>query len=600
MAPQFLFVNKDADSASLTRSNSSEQSSINSHVQRGRRHKRSGGSKGRSGIQGRRTAKSSKTADTSDELQPGSGSAKYTSSPSPSKPKDEAPESGVTAPKPLPARPSPKSKTPRLTASSKARPRVKFNRRSRSLSPGSVKASKIREKAILLLNPNSPLNSPRDISQMTSDSIDPFGLSVVKMDPHIAELCRYFCDKFHPSVWHAESWTLGGRYTYQSSSTAIIRRAMQNEVEMNAILACMAARIENVDMIPGQGTDKFMGNALMAVRRRFSSLSSASKHQLLLIIFHLYAGEAYRQNWQAARIHMRAAKTLFDSWGGLSHVPDQSIRESFIIGDGNVSACVMEPCELPCEYDPGGYFTVTPPEMLLVAPRDLSTIAPALQDILTDGYLPDALAESILETVECAWVLRHARTGSSPEATKYAARWLLWRNSAVRYRLLATRYSDAVHEAIRTALFVWILTAMVVPLGVMRIAGLNAPRLLRTLKAADWPTHQWRGLLEVNMWILALGAMSAVIDSEEERWYLDQLFEVGMPENIRRYREFNPDVETVDVLKRFHERFFYYEPIQRLRLQRLAQLIGGAIDFSSNTVSLGTPSDRTSKSRSPP
>ena len=420
------------------------------------------------------------------------------------------------------------------------------------------------------------------------------------MDPHIAELCRYFCDKFHPSVWHAESWTLKGQYTYQSSSTAIIRRAMQNEVEMNAILACMAARIENVDMIPGQQTDRFMGNALMAVRRRFSSLSSASKHQLLLIIFHLYAGEAYRQNWEAARIHMRAAKSLFDSWGGLAQVPDQSIRESFIIGDGNVSACVMEPCELPCEYDPGGYFTVTPPEMLLVAPRDLSTIAPALQDVLTDGYLPDGLVESILETVECAWVLLHARTGSSPEATKYAARWLLWRNSAVRYRLLATQYSDAVHEAIRTALFIWILTAMVVPLGVMRIAGLNAPRLLRTLEAADWPTQQWRGLLEVKMWILALGAMSAVVDSDEEKWYLDQLFEVGMPENIRRYREFNPDVETADVLKRFHERFFYYEPIQRPRLQRLAQLIGGAIDFSSNSGSLGTPSDRTSKSRSPP
>ena len=37
----FLFVNKDSSSNSLTRSTAKEQSSINSHVQRGRRHRRS-------------------------------------------------------------------------------------------------------------------------------------------------------------------------------------------------------------------------------------------------------------------------------------------------------------------------------------------------------------------------------------------------------------------------------------------------------------------------------------------------------------------------------------------------------------------------------
>lgn len=600
MAPQFLFVNKDAGSASLTRSNAVEQTAINSYVQRGRRHKRSAHNKGRAGTQGRRSTKPDKKGDADDELDLVSGSTTATSAAS-SLPDDESSQSGVKIPKSLSSRSGPKSKAARITASSKARPKVQFTQRSdRGQSPSNVKSRKNMDKTILLLNPSSALNSPRDISQVTSTSIDPFGHSVVKMDPHVAELCRYFCDKFHPSVWHAESWTLKGQYTHQSTSSAIIQRAMQNEVEMNAILACMAARIENVDLIPGQQTDRFMGNALVAVRKRFSSLSSASKHQLLLIIFHLYAGEAYRQNWQAARIHMRAAKDLFNSWGGLAHVPDQSIRESFIIGDGNVSACLMEPCELPCEYDPGPYFTVTPPEMLLEAPQDLSTIAPAFRGILADGYLPSDLAEVLLEVVECAWVLRYARTGTSPQAAKHAARWLLWRNSAVRYRILATQYTDMVHEAIRTALFIWVVTAMVVPLGVMRIADLNAPRLMRALQAAKWPTHKWRGLFEVKMWVLAIGAQAARLDGHEEKWYLDQLFEVGMVENIRRYRERNPDVETADVLRQFHQRFFYYEPIQRPRLERLAHLIGGSVDFGSRSASSSSPTDRTSKSRSPP
>ncbi|KIW12508.1 hypothetical protein PV08_09785 [Exophiala spinifera] len=596
MAPQFLFVNKDAASASLTRSNALEQTSINSHVQRGRRHKRSAHNKGRAANQGRSANNPGRKGDGDDEPDLGSSSAKAASASASSLPEGETSQSGVKIPTSPSSRSKPKSKNARITASGKARPKVQFNKRSdRGQSPQNVKSPKNSDRAILLLNPSSPLNSPRDISQVTSTSIDPFGHSVVKMDPHVAELCRYFRDKFHPSVWHAESWTLKGQYTHQSTSGAIIQRAMQNEVEMNAILACMAARIENVDLIPGQQTDRFMGNALFAVRKRFSSLNAASKHQLLLIIFHLYAGEAYRQNWQAARIHMRAAKDMFNSWGGLAHVPDQSIRESFIIGDGNVSACLMEPCELPCEYDPGPYFTVTPPEMLLEAPRDLSTIAPAFQGILADGYLPDDLVEILLETVECAWVLRYARTGTSPQAAKHAARWLLWRNSAVRYRILAIKYTDMVHEAIRTALFIWIVTAMVVPLGVMRIADLNAPRLMRALQSAKWPTHEWKGLLEIKMWVLAIGAQAARLDSYEEKWYLDQLFEVGLPEKIRRFREHNPDFETVDVLKQFHQRFFYYEPIQQARLQRLAHLIGGRVDFGSRS-----PSDRTSKSRSPP
>src|ERR1700754_2833865 len=41
MPRNFLFVNKDASSSSLTRSSTTEQSAINSHVQRGRRHVRS-------------------------------------------------------------------------------------------------------------------------------------------------------------------------------------------------------------------------------------------------------------------------------------------------------------------------------------------------------------------------------------------------------------------------------------------------------------------------------------------------------------------------------------------------------------------------------
>ncbi|KIV79772.1 hypothetical protein PV11_07317 [Exophiala sideris] len=605
--PQFLFVNKDADSASLTRSNAGEQSSINSHVQRGRRHKRSAHNPGRSAHRTRRPSgrdkdKADQGSEENDLPQSVASSAKTVSPEPVFIDNNSTSQSGVDSPQTstLPSRPPKHNNL--LRSAESAESQQKTNRppkidRVHNRAPG--KRSGSEEKAVVLLNSPQPSHSPRDISQLTSNSIDPFGLSVVTLSPQVASLCRYFCEKFHPSVFYAESSTLSGQYTHQSAALAAIQRAMQNEVEMNAILACMAARIENVDMVPGQGTDKFMANALVAMRRNFTAISSASKHQLLLIIFHLYAGEAYRQNWKAARVHMKAAKALFDSWGGLDYVPDHHIRELFIIGDGNVAACLLEPCELPCSHDPGPYWTVIPAEFQLAPPQDLSYIAPALQDILTDGYLPDDLVEAVLETVECTWVLNHAQTGS-PEVKKHAARWLLWRNSAIRWRLLAMKYPDATHDAIRMALFMWVMTAMVL-LGLKRVVGLNAPKLMLALKVGRWP-YEWQGLFELKMWVLTIGAMGSVIDSDEEKWFVEQIFEIGLADNIRRFREMSPDMETVDVLKRFQERFFYYEPTQRPRLERLATLIHDSRDFGSSTASMGTRSsfsDVGRKSRSP-
>ncbi|KIX03359.1 uncharacterized protein Z518_06911 [Rhinocladiella mackenziei CBS 650.93] len=585
MAPRFLFVNKDARSTSLTRSNASEQSSINSHVQRGRPHRRSAPASARSGNRTRRTFVREKSNTSSASSQAGFSTIKADPSASAPPAKDGLVHGPDISQRRLPSRPH--SRNERSHRNESDKPPSPINR--------SPAASSTDGKSIVLLNPSHPLNSPRDVSQMTDRSLDPFGISVVKLDPHVAKLCRYFCENFHPSVWNAETWASPeGSYTYQTSAPVVIRRAMQSEVEMNAMLACMAARMENVDRIPGQGTDKYMGNALKAVRRQFSS---APKHQLLLTIFHLFAGEAYRQNYQAAKIHMRAAKVLFDSWGGLNHVPDPCLRELFIIGDGHMSAALLEPCDLPCEWDPGPYWDVTPSTLQLAPEQDLSNIAPALQKNSNDGFLSDDLVNAIRETAECTWVLHYAPLGS-PEATKHAARWLQWRNAAVRYRLLAMKCTDLSLDAVRVGLLMWILTSMVL-LGIRRLGNLIAPKLQNILRKANNPSYQWQGRVELKIWILTVGAMCSMINSEEENWFVDQLFEIGLPTNIQRFRDMHPENETVDILKNFQEKFFYYDAIQRPRLERLAYLIQDGQSQRSSSVSQGTPSDPGWKTNSP-
>lgn len=348
---------------------------------------------------------------------------------------------------------------------------------------------------------------------------------------------------------------------------------------MNAMLAAMAARIENVDGIPNQGTDKYMGNALMAVRRRFSS---ASKDQLLLIIFHLYAGEAYRQNYPAAKIHMRAAKALFAAWGGLNHIPDPALRELFIIGDLHVSAVLLEPSELPCDYDPGRYWVTTPSELQLAPEQDLANIAPAFQGAVGNGYLPDDLRAIIDQIRECAWVLQYGTLEPSV-ASKHAVKWLQWRSAAIRSRLLSLSFSDASLEAIRVAVLLWVLITTVL-LGLRLLGHRMAPKLQSLLRTARNP-YQWKGRMDIQIWVITIGAMCAGIDTEDESWFIGKLFELGLPENIRLFREMQgPEATTASVLRNFQEKFFYYDKIQSPRLERLAKLIDVGQSSSTQTT----------------
>ncbi|OQV05757.1 hypothetical protein CLAIMM_10433 [Cladophialophora immunda] len=294
---------------------------------------------------------------------------------------------------------------------------------------------------------------------------------------------------------------------------------------------------------------------------------------------------------------MQAAKALFDSWGGLHYVPDPALKELFIIGDGHMSAVLLEPCSLPCEYDPGPYWAVTPPELQLAPQQDLSRSAPALQRLCLHGYFPEELVQIIQETAECSWVLHHAPLGA-PESSKHAARWLQWRHAAVRYRLLALEYPGSSLDAVRVGLLMWILTSMVI-LGLKRLGGLIAPKLRTIFWSVDEPHGQWEGLGQLKTWVLTIGAMCSMVGSDEERWFVEQLFEIGFVEHIRRFQETNPDFDTMDVLRNFQEKFFYYDAIQRLRLERLARLLSGGLSETPSSASQSSPSDLSRKSRSP-
>ena len=576
----FLFVNKDQSSNSLTRSGTGEQTSINSHVQRGRRHIRS------AHVSARRRP----TAPSKEKSPPETDSSATVSSPSNSSTssgsaphrtsssgfgsfvlnKDVSPTSASSVTtvssqifhhygaEPLDKAAVAQVQTAQQTSDdliSFASPAAQIDgRESHSITP-----------------PISVEASPHDISQLAVSSVDPFGRASIHLDFKTHQLLQYYTFVYHPAVWHAESNASSkGNYAFRTSATEVVRSALASEVDMYALLACMASRLEYIDRKPGQNMDEYLGKALAATRKLLIERAKhepKSNEEILMIIFHLYAAEGYRNNAAAARIHMKGAKTIVQCIGGLAKLRDPQMRELLITGDGLLSAMTLQPCELPCEFDTGSYLEATPVELQFDAVYDLSDIAPALRQRSSGSIIPREMEALIDETAEISWVLQNAKDGS-PEASTHAMRWLQIRNMAVRHRLLGLNLHDPRLDAFRAALVLWIVTTTTL-LGQQRLGARIAPQVRVKLKMAELEQLNWRMDSDVEAWVYSLGAMCAISDSLDEAWFIEKLSKsllerMASPGRVDAQVIFNH-------LKALQLRFLYHDTVYGPRAEDLAR-----------------------------
>jgi len=575
MSTNFLFVNKDAASVSLTRSSAAEQSSINSHVQRGRRHRRFAARPRRGNNNIRRTISCNKPDGVRNALsQPGSPASITSAVVSRSTGWHgfvDSPSSGFS---PRLATQRPPGRDPRILSEPgtiQAQGHHDLDQVTIQ-APGSASESRSNR-----CQDRAPPSSPRDISQILLNPLEPFAQAAITVDPQITKLCRYFCEVYHPSIWHTERHASPhGRYTFQTAAAEVVRQAMQSEVDMYAMLACMASRMENVDKLEGQGAAEYMQRALAATRQQLHHVTDTRGDfalRLLMIIFHLYAAEAYRKNYQAAKMHMRGAKSIVDSLGGLGKVKDSQMRELIIIGDGNLAAVLLQPCDFPCDFDPGPYWSATSSTLQLSRDQDLDTIASALRYSPTNDFVPAQMKRIIEDVAECVWVLHRAQS-APPEVAIPATRWLTVRSAVMRHRLLQLEFAEEPGlEAFRVALLMWILTTMTL-LGLKRLGRLIAPQLRAISQQACSPTRHWKGRVDIMIWVLMVGAMCAAPGSADEKWFVHNMIERGSTRHVEWDMKLQGQSDRVmEVLRRFHQRFFYYDAVQQPRLARLSAFL---------------------------
>ncbi len=419
--------------------------------------------------------------------------------------------------------------------------------------------------------PTSVDDSPQDISQFVVNSVDPFSRASIAIDFKAHQLLEYYKLVYHPAVWHAETRASPkGNYAFQTSATEVIQSALSSDVDMYALLACMASRLEYIDRQPGQGTDEYLGKALTATRKLLMERAKhepKSNEEILMIIFHLYAAEGYRNNATAARIHMKGAKTIIQCIGGLAKLRDPQMRELLITGDGLLSAMTLQPCELPCEFDPGSYLEATPTDVRFDAAYDLRSIAPALRQRPARSMIPQAMQGVIEETAEINWVLQHAKDGS-PEASKHAMRWLQVHNMAVRHRLLGLNLPDPRLDAFRAALVLWVVTTTTL-LGQQRLGARIAPQVRMKLDFARSRGLYWGTDSDIEAWIHSLGGMCAISDSLDEIYFIENLGNLLL-KRVSAGEVLNAK-GILGHLEELQLQFFYHEAVFGSRAQNLAR-----------------------------
>ncbi|OAP58863.1 hypothetical protein AYL99_06160 [Fonsecaea erecta] len=546
-APKFMFINKTADSDSLSHSHKSERIKIHSHVQKGRRYKKSA-----EGViyaiplpQLRPEGQDDPMHDCPDEL---GHEQDYPAGPSPEN------ESGL----------------------------VHYQ----SASPMSGHSDS--EQYLQLLDPNiDPLlweyssphlrlsGSPPSIPVFPAsaeDSFDPFEVTCVRVDQGIHSLLHYFLRVWHPNMWHLErSGRPDHEYAFRHDAMSLIQGCLHDEYNMYSLLAYMANYMHDIDgLLPSADGPVYMHRALRASQNYVTSRQPITG-RLIFNIFALGCAEWYRYNREAGYVHLKAAKSIIDSIGGLKS-QDGPLVELLLTGDAYVAAELgTKPLWSDTDFDNGDEHPMTAYGLqeLQKLLSGTVTIGSGLLGSAQRRIIPATLRWIILDL---AVVLSVFKSSQTLEAAVAAAEdqppsleglhWINVRSIAIRHRLLHLDMDDGRSAAVQTALVLWMFLSLTIT-GRVRSAKVMAPFLRDRL--CSIPDKDWDGHEEVLLWVLSVGALSAQVGSNAHTWFVGQISSSAIINNGPA-----PADKIFAALLALSERFFYLAAEQKNDLRALA------------------------------
>ena len=271
---------------------------------------------------------------------------------------------------------------------------------------------------------------------------------------------------YHPSIWTYNPDTLRtSPYAFKDSVATVIKFAVGDQLAMYSLLSASTSRFQHIDRRSFESSlDKehfYMERALQLMQERIGRKSAdpLATYKLIVCIMFLGSAEAYRDNFEAARIHLRTVLRLLEP-GGVMDIADRNLQGQLLMFDLFVACMDMNPPYISGRsYDPGPAKTLDLTEEELLPPEGSNHGSILLQkdSIILPAPLRQ-LVRDILETYQCNCALN--LESMTPERALQTTHWVTKRNMAIRARLLETVPVDPRVYSLKLSTIMWTLLAM--------------------------------------------------------------------------------------------------------------------------------------------
>jgi hypothetical protein len=396
--------------------------------------------------------------------------------------------------------------------------------------------------------------------------IDPFASTAVNIDSQAHSLLQYFVHVSHPRTWQSE--VQNDSYTFQRDAVTLVRGSFEEEVHFYTLLASMASQMHHFDHMhqDGHSTNLLATKAIVAVRNHLNTTHVVDQ-RLVFDIHQLAVTEFYRYELDSAHIHLRAVKALLESLGGIENI-DPALREWIVFGDGFVAAeRLSKPIFSASTFDPGELYSERRQALI----QHCFSASPISQESKYRQLLPGPLRNTLVDLAVAVQTIQQRSELASPvgeaigeNATRH---WLLLRTTAIRHQLLELEVEDERINAIRIAVIMWLFLTMTVT-GRQRTARVLSLKLQVALESIERASKLagWTGFEDALLWITLTGAMASNVVGRH--WYLTLAKKLILANDVPGVSA-DPTTLTETTLVKFCGRFFYLDEVQQPMIRTL-------------------------------
>ena len=374
-------------------------------------------------------------------------------------------------------------------------------------------------------------------------AIDPFRCTALDIDASTYRLLLYPFSGFSEVIFRAESLNFCtgpiSDTTFRHGHTMVqrLRRCSSDRLTLYGTLTYSASALQWVtgrrdnERLP----EKYTLKTIEALKKRIQNLDTVDSWAVLSI-YALCIAEYWAGNYEAATTHLRIIRHLVIQWGGTATL-DPYVLENILIGDKYLAISQLIPPVIPLDFDPG---PIPASELLEIQTRmdpQLTNLGQGLFALGKETLSPNLIA-IVQDIVSCIQVACDAESPS--KHGRRDSQWLFRRHQALIWRLLSFGPKTGIQQCVRLALLVWLLN-ITMYFGAQRSTQYTLPPLrVALLQSQD---EMKSSMISLLFWVTTVGALASEGTTEED-WFISETARVAFLSEMKTDDEYQRLLRT--------------------------------------------------------